>query len=90
VTSQGSHFNPKKRPATVRAAGQSPARPGRNFDQLQASLLHCPRCRRAVPVRERLLLVLPDGQLFEYRCVQCGTSVGERTEKSHKPVKIIL
>ncbi|MBI1823570.1 MAG: cytoplasmic protein [Nitrospirae bacterium] len=62
----------------------------RNFDQLQASLLHCPKCKRAVQVRERLLLVLPDGQLFEYRCVHCGSSIGERTEKNSKPAKIIL
>jgi hypothetical protein len=64
--------------------------PKRNFEQLQASLLHCPKCKKAVQVRERLLLVLPDGQLFEYRCVSCGSSIGERTEKNAKPVKIIL
>lgn len=65
-------------------------RQNKNFDQLQASLLHCPKCKRAVQVRERLLLVLPDGQLFEYRCVYCASSIGERTEKNVKPVKIIL
>ncbi|MHB8483574.1 MAG: cytoplasmic protein [Nitrospiria bacterium] len=62
----------------------------KSFDQLQASLLYCPKCSRAVQIRERLLLVLPDGQLFEYRCVYCGTSIGERTEKNTKPVKIII
>ncbi|MBI1820455.1 MAG: cytoplasmic protein [Nitrospirae bacterium] len=64
--------------------------PAKSFDQLQASLLYCPKCARAVQIRERLLLVLPDGQLFEYRCVYCGTSIGERTEKTTKPVKIII
>jgi hypothetical protein len=29
-------------------------------------------------VRERLLLVLPDGELHEYLCRQCGESVGKR------------
>jgi hypothetical protein len=30
-------------------------------------------------VRERLLLVLPDGELYEYLCTACGDSVGKRT-----------
>jgi hypothetical protein len=29
-------------------------------------------------VREVLLLVLPDGELFEYRCLACGESLGKR------------
>jgi len=29
-------------------------------------------------VRERLLLVLPDGELYEYLCTCCGESVGKR------------
>ena len=31
----------------------------RQFDQLKATELFCPKCRTAQPVRERLLLVLP-------------------------------
>jgi hypothetical protein len=48
------------------------------FQDLQATELFCPRCRIAQPVRERLLLVLPDGELLEYRCETCGTAVGQR------------
>jgi len=29
-----------------------------SFDQFNAALLYCNKCRRAMPVRERLLLVL--------------------------------
>ena len=29
-------------------------------------------------MRERLLLVLPDGELHEYLCSACGASVGSR------------
>jgi len=54
----------------------------KQFDQLRASLLHCNRCRRAMPVRERLLLVLPDGDLYEYLCQQCGSSLGSKTERT--------
>ncbi|HUL75840.1 MAG TPA: hypothetical protein VL691_01145 [Vicinamibacteria bacterium] len=42
-------------------------------------MLFCPRCQSPQPVRERLLLVLPDGELYEYLCAACGTSVGKRT-----------
>jgi hypothetical protein len=48
------------------------------FKELQAQTLYCPRCRAALPVRERLLLVLPDYDLYEYRCSVCFQSVGTR------------
>lgn len=48
------------------------------FNDLTASELYCPTCRRAQPVRERLLLLLPRGELREYRCIQCGASLGTR------------
>ena len=41
-------------------------------------MLFCRRCRAPAPVRERLLLVLPDGELHEYLCAACGASVGTR------------
>ncbi len=50
----------------------------RQFDKLRASELYCPRCGTARPVRERLLLVLPQGELYEYRCAMCGESLGTR------------
>jgi hypothetical protein len=53
--------------------------PPRQFEEFQASELFCTRCQAARPVRERLLLVLPDGELYEYLCVACGASVGKRT-----------
>jgi ribosomal protein L40E len=49
-----------------------------DFQELQASVLFCARCQAAQPVRERLLLVLPDGELFEYLCARCGAQVGKR------------
>ena len=50
----------------------------RQFDTFRASSLYCARCGRANPVRERLLLVLPDRELHEYTCQRCGESVGRR------------
>jgi hypothetical protein len=49
------------------------------FGNFTASELYCPKCRAAKPVRERLLLVLPTGELHEFVCSNCGTSLGKRT-----------
>lgn len=60
------------------------------FKELQAQTLYCPRCRAARPVRERLLLVLPDGDLHEYRCSACYLSVGTRKVGREGEKKILL
>ena len=52
------------------------------FGKLTASEIYCPRCKRAQPVRERLLLVLPAGDLHEFVCTQCGESLAKRTVTS--------
>ena len=49
------------------------------FKNFTASELYCPKCGRAQPVRERLLLVLPSGELHEFLCVRCASSLGKRT-----------
>ena len=53
---------------------------GDAFDQLEASLLLCPQCRVAVPVRKRLLLILPQGNKFEYLCSRCASICGDKIE----------
>jgi hypothetical protein len=52
------------------------------FDRLTASELYCPTCRKSQPVRERLLLILPRAELYEYRCLECGASLGSREVKA--------
>ena len=69
---------------------QRAAQPQEQFQSFRASSLYCPQCRQATPVRERLLLVLPDGNLYEYRCVHCGTSTGSKTEKEPVNVRILF
>lgn len=61
-------------------------RPGRksDFDQLEATELYCVECRQAVPVRKSLLLVLPEGDKYEYRCQYCGTTVGDKMDRNGK------
>jgi len=51
-----------------------------DFDQLEAMELYCPECSRAVPVRKSLLLVLPEGDKYEYCCQYCGTTVGNKID----------
>lgn len=48
------------------------------FENFTASSLYCEKCRTAMPVRERLLLILPDRELYDYLCTGCGSSVGSR------------
>jgi hypothetical protein len=48
------------------------------FENFTASNLYCDKCKAAMPVRERLLLVLPDREIFDYLCTGCGSSVGRR------------
>ena len=59
----------------------------RDFD---ATELYCPNCKRAVPVRKRLLLVLPNGEKYDYTCTYCGASLGDKmvTEKDNQGLLI--
>ena len=50
----------------------------RQFENLRATTLYCRKCGNAMPVRERLLLVLPDREIFDYLCSGCGESLGGR------------
>lgn len=48
------------------------------FENFTASSLYCDKCKAAMPVRERLLLILPEKEIFDYLCTGCGSSVGQR------------
>lgn len=51
-----------------------------HYGEFEASELFCPKCRQAQPVRQHLLLVLPTGKKYEYRCAVCATPVGDRDD----------
>ncbi|MCP4349565.1 MAG: cytoplasmic protein [Desulfobacterales bacterium] len=59
------------------------------FSDLDATELYCPTCREAVPVRKHLLIVLPDGDKYEYRCAYCAEPVGTKIDKQ-EPMTIIV
>jgi len=56
----------------------------RQYEDFTAAALYCAQCGGSMPVRERLLLVLPDGYLFEYVCTGCGSGIGEKKVKLQK------
>jgi uncharacterized protein YbaR (Trm112 family) len=66
----------------VPARRQHPVRQQEDFEEFEAMELYCPKCGRAVPVRKFLLLILPDGDRYEYRCQFCGTKVGNKIDRS--------
>ncbi len=43
-----------------------------------------------MPVRERLLLILPDGYLYEYFCANCGQVVGDKKTKLKEKDRLLL
>lgn len=45
-----------------------------------ATHLYCPTCKGSMPVVERLILILPDGYLYEYSCRECGEVLGDKKE----------
>ncbi|AFM25512.1 hypothetical protein [Desulfomonile tiedjei] len=60
------------------------------FSNFNATELYCPKCGRAMPVRERLLLVLPEGDKYEYLCAYCGTAVGDKIVKGESSPLILI
>jgi hypothetical protein len=83
--SRQSSGTPSPKRVAVRPTGPAPRRrmpakppEAETFKKFSASHLLCPRCKQAMPVRERLLLFLPDGDLYDYICTTCGTSVGTK------------
>ncbi len=60
-----------------------------SYQDFDATELFCPRCQKAVQVRKRLLLILPEGEKYDYTCVHCGTSVGDKVVRETKNKSII-
>lgn len=60
------------------------------FKEFDATELYCPKCKRSVPVRKRLLIVLPEGDKYEYLCAVCFESVGTKIDRQAKPVTVIV
>ena len=62
----------------------------RQYETFEASELFCSRCRQARPVRKYLLLVLPTGNKYDYRCAVCATSVGSKMDSDSKDFNTLM
>ncbi len=60
------------------------------YEDFQATYLYCDNCGGSMPVREKLLLVLPDGYLFEYFCCNCAKVVGDKKTKLNEKDRRLL
>ncbi len=60
------------------------------YGSFEASELFCARCRQSRPVRRYLLLVLPTGNKYDYRCAVCATSVGSKMDSDSKDFQALL
>jgi len=60
------------------------------YKDFDATELYCPNCKRAVPVRKRLLLVLPNEDKYDYTCTYCGTSLGDKIVTGKDNLRIIV
>jgi len=60
------------------------------YKDFDATELFCPKCNRAVAVRKKLLLILKEGEKYDYSCVYCGTSVGDKLVTEKENSKLIL
>jgi hypothetical protein len=61
-----------------------------SYEEFEATSLYCPGCKAAVPVRKRLLLVLPEGDEYEYLCAYCSSSVGIKIDKNAPQIELVL
>jgi hypothetical protein len=64
-------------------------RAGEAFEEFNATELYCARCKQSVPVRKRLLLILPEGDKYEYLCAYCAATVGTKIDHEQEPPAII-
>lgn len=61
-----------------------------SYKEFEVSELYCPRCRAAQPVRRHLLLVLPSGNKYEYRCAVCSSPLGGKDDNDPSEFQSIL
>ncbi|KPJ59548.1 MAG: hypothetical protein AMJ42_01920 [Deltaproteobacteria bacterium DG_8] len=74
---------------SIRYQRKKSPEPPQQFEEFEASSLFCPKCKEAVPVRKKLLLVLPEGDKYDYLCSKCGNSIGSKITKEDIPIQFI-
>ena len=85
----GAEMKPKNFAGSPGTLSKRTTRP-EMFKEFNALELYCSQCQQAVPVRKRLLLVLPDGDKYEYLCAYCSKPVGAKIDRHEKPITLIV
>ena len=52
-----------------------------SYQEFEAAELFCPNCKKLVQVRKRMLLVLSEGDKYDYVCAVCGQVAGGKMDK---------
>ena len=73
-----------------RGGGDARSPESNMFRDLDATELYCTQCKMAVPVRKRLLLVLPEGDKYEYFCPYCSETVGVKIDRNQQQASLIV
>jgi hypothetical protein len=60
------------------------------YKDFDATELFCSHCKKSVPVKKRLLLILPDGEKYNYDCAFCGASIGDKMVTEKRNLKVTL
>ena len=51
-----------------------------SYQEFEATELFCSKCQKLVPVRKKMLLVLAEGDKYDYACSVCGQRVGGKMD----------
>lgn len=76
-----SAFTKQKRNVSTFRSAVAPVQQQEAYRNFSASELYCATCQKAVPVREKLLLILPQGELHDYSCPKCGNIIGSKRNR---------
>jgi RNase P subunit RPR2 len=52
-----------------------------SYQEFEAAELFCSNCKKLVPVRKKMLLILSEGDKYDYVCAECGERVGGKMDK---------
>ena len=62
-----------------------------SYQEFEAAELFCSGCKKLVPVRKKMLLVLSEGDKYDYVCTVCGQRVGGKMDKKEENLgKLII
>ena len=59
---------------------------GGSYKDFEATVLFCPYCKEPMPVKKKLLLILPEGEKYDYLCSKCGRPIGGKLQEDRERI----